>query len=98
MTIAEKAWMDDLTTLGCIVCCQQGHPGTPAEIHHVLFAGRRQSDLETIGLCPGHHRTNDEPGKISRHPWRKRFEAAYGTEAELLQATRTLVSKRRKHG
>jgi len=96
VTIAEKAWMDDLRELGCIVCHQQGHPGTPPEVHHVLFAGRRQSDIETIGLCPGHHRTNDEPEKISRHPWRKRFEAEYGTEAELLQATRTLISKRRK--
>ena len=37
-------------------------------------------------LGRGRSAGEDQPGKISRHPWRKRFEAAYGAEAELLQA------------
>lgn len=96
MTLAEKAWMDDASQIGCIVCHRLGFPGTPGAMHHVLFAGRRQSDAETICLCdPGHHQGGDGETKISRHPWRKRFESEYGAEAELLQATRVLVSARR---
>jgi hypothetical protein len=32
-------------------------------------------------------------GLISRHPWKAQFEARYGSEAELLELTKKIVSK-----
>lgn len=81
--------------LGCVVCHLQGFPGTPAEVHHLLRGGRRIGHLHTIPLCsPGHHRNGDGVKKISRHPFKARFEQAYGTEEELLAKTRELVKMR----
>ena len=91
-TKAEKKWMGNIAQFGCIVCHLQGHPGTPAIVHHILKNGRRQSHLQTIPLCqPGHHMYGTN-GKISRHPNKARFEAEYGTEDYLLQKTKELVN------
>lgn len=93
-TNAEDEWMGRITQLGCIVCALRGHLGTPAAIHHILHAGRRISHLHTIPLCdPGHHQNGDGVIKVSRHPTKARFEDEYGTEAELLEATKALVEK-----
>src|ERR1035437_3361560 len=88
-TVAEQAWMDDIVRLGCCVCWLQGHPRTPACVHHMLTeGGRRRGHKWTIPLCePGHHKGGDGVKKISRHPWKGRFEEAYGTEDDLYAAT-----------
>ena len=94
MSKAEQEWFQKITLIGCICCLEQGHPGTPAEVHHLLSGGRRMGHLFTIPLCaPGHHRYGDGVQKISRHPYKARFEAAYGTEAELLARTRAIVDE-----
>lgn len=85
--------MDAITRLGCIACILSGSWRTPGVPHHLLSGGRRIGHLSTICLCdPGHHQ-NAAIGswKISRHPNKARFEAAYGTEEELLAKTRELV-------
>jgi hypothetical protein len=91
-TKAEREWMAAITRIGCIACYLLGFPGTPGVVHHVLKNGRRQSHRQTICLCdPGHHQYGDGVHKISRHPTKTRFEAAYGTEAQLLAHTERLV-------
>jgi hypothetical protein len=91
MTKAEKAWLDAITELGCIVCRIRYALYTPAVPHHLLSGGRRIGHLATIPLCdPGHHQ-NPPPGWIARHPTKARFEKAYGTEAFLLRKTKELV-------
>jgi|SRR3990167_3133598 len=93
MTKDETAWLSAITQLGCCVCRINGISGTPAVPHHLLSGGRRIGHLDTIPLCdPGHHQ-NPQPGsgKIARHPTKRQFERAYGTEAELLERTRELV-------
>ena len=91
-TAEERAWMDAITALGCISCRLDGYPDTPGEVHHLLRAGRRIGHLHSICLCPGHHRDGTgELGMVARHPWRVRFEQAYGTEDELLAITQRLV-------
>lgn len=87
--------MASIVRLGCIVCLIQGHPGTPAEVHHILRGGRRIGHLSSIPLCPGHHR-GDGSSKTSRHPWKSRFVADFGTEADLLKRTRRLVAEQRR--
>lgn len=93
-TVAESAWMDAITALGCIACLQDGHPDTPGAVHHLLSGGRRMGHLFTICLCdPGHHQNGQQFGKVSRHPHKARFEAQYGTEMELLDLTQQLVHR-----
>lgn len=95
MTKVEEAWTAAILDIGCICCYLQGFPGTPAEIHHMLRGGRRIGHLFTLPLCaPGHHRYGDGGLKISRHPFKARFEKAYGTEQSLLERTRALVAAR----
>lgn len=88
----ERDWMDRITRLGCIACRVMGVFGTPCEVHHILRNGRRISHLESIGLCPSHHRAGvNNQHVVSRHPWRREFESRYGPEFWLLQKTRELV-------
>ena len=81
----ERAWMDFIVAYGCIACHMDGHGFTPPAVHHILRGGRRIGHLFTLPLCdPGHHQGGAPRGMVSRHPWKARFEAKYGTELELL--------------
>jgi hypothetical protein len=85
-TAAEKHWMDFLQDFGCCVCRRQGRGFVPTEIHHIVSGNRRLGHLKTLSLCYHHHRAAPAgSGEISRHPYKARFEAAYGTEDELLE-------------
>lgn len=91
-TAIEKDWMDRAQAFGCIVCYLQQGARTPAAIHHILSGGRRMGHLYTLPLCdPGHHQNSPTPLKISRHPDKARFDAAYGTELELLALLQQLL-------
>lgn len=95
-TKLERAWMDAITQIGCIVCLVfERAPGTPGAVHHLLRGGRRIGHLDSICLCdPGHHQRSPIAAKISRHPDKARFEQAYGTEAALLEKSRRIVELR----
>ena len=91
-TAEERAWMNAITFVGCIACLIDGHPGTPGAVHHLLRGGHRIGHLFSICLCqPGHHMDGQHMGLVSRHPFKARFEARYGSEAELLRITRNLT-------
>jgi hypothetical protein len=84
-TAEEKAWMDFVAKFGCVVCWLLDAHRVKCSVHHILQGGRRRGHLYTIGLCdPGHHQHDTRSGKIGRHPYKKRFEQAYGSEYELL--------------
>jgi hypothetical protein len=96
-TNLERAWMDAITQIGCIVCLLfERVPGAPGCPHHLLTdGGRRRGHLDTICLCdPGHHQNSPTPAKVSRHPNKARFEKAYGTEESLLERSRRIVEVR----
>lgn len=94
-TKAEMEWMSAITRLGCIVCRLVNFAFSPACPHHMLSGGKRIGHLWTIPLCdPGHHQNAPkESGKISRHPFKARFEAEYGTEEFLLAKTKELINR-----
>jgi len=96
VTQIERQWCAAITEIGCI-CCLLFHsaPRTPGAVHHLLRSGRRIGHLDTICLCdPGHHQNPPaKSGKVSRHPSKARFEAAYTSEEVLLQRTRELVER-----
>lgn len=84
-TAAEREWMDWIVAFGCVACRLDGVSPRPTAVHHLLRGGLRIGHLHSIGLCdPGHHQNGAALGLVSRHPWKARFEAKYGTEAELL--------------
>lgn len=91
MTKNQKLFQDRVRALGCIVCLGQGED-SPAEIHHLLRGSRRIGEDSVLGLCRIHHRGQINTAEtVSRHPWRREFEARYGTEAELLEKTQQLI-------
>lgn len=90
--------MRQITEIGCIACYVMGVAGTPGAVHHLIEGARRRGHLYTICLCdPGHHQ-NPQPGsgKVPRHPSKRAFENAYGSELSLLEKTRELVLKKRE--
>jgi hypothetical protein len=59
MSKREKAWLDRVARVGCILCKTLGHGDTPAEIHHPrewAGAAQRASNWLAVPLCPEHHR------------------------------------------
>lgn len=94
MTKTERHHLNKVAALGCIACYKQGTPGTPAEIHHPRVGaglGRKASHYEAIPLCPIHHRGTAGLSVPSIHGSKNRFIETFGTEAELLELTLTLI-------
>lgn len=88
----EKEWLNQVASIGCMVCRRLGYYDTPCEIHHIR-AGQgwgKSTHFETIGLCPEHHR-----GKTGVHGLgTKGFVRHYGfTERELLEDVYKLLGK-----
>jgi hypothetical protein len=84
---------DAIFDIGCCVCVREGYGRTPPEIHHLLtgrIPGRRNSDDQTIGLCPFHHRHGNFGDAV--HAGKKSFEARHSTEKELLEWTNEAIS------
>jgi len=93
-TKAEKEWMDSIVDFGCLPCLLFFNaPDTPAMCHHILNeANRRMGHMFTLPLCDGHHHVfQKNSGKIRRHPTKKQFVAAYGTELELLDIMQRII-------
>lgn len=93
-TADERQYMADVAQLGCIACRILGLPDTPSEVHHRRSGtgmGRRASHYDTIPLCPGHHRLNEDA--IHRRP--TLFVELFGTEAELIRQTKRDVQRYR---
>ncbi len=94
-TAAEKRWMAQIVDMGCICCRIRGFGYVPTGVHHMIDkGGRRMGHLFTLPLCdPGHHKgASRDSGEISRHPNKAAFERRYGTEARLLEITRSIVA------
>ena len=89
----EKKHMDRVSQLGCIVCYLQGFYGVPAEIHHIEGKTKPETHFKVLPLCFEHHRMGSDMEPISRHPYKARFEKAYGTEYELLELVNSMVKK-----
>ena len=89
-TKAEKAHWDKIIAFGCIACHLDGIKNTYVSIHHCDGRTKEGAHMKVIALCFLHHQggTVELP---SIHPWKKRFEAKYGTQQELIELTNRLV-------
>ena len=87
-TKEEKQWMSDIASLGCVVCRNQGYGESPAEVHHIRSGkgkGQRSSNLDSIPLCPAHHRTGGHG--VAFHAGKSAFVDNFGDELSLLGQT-----------
>ena len=88
MTKREKAYLDRVASLGCVVCRNHGYGDTPAQIHHIRTGqgmSQRASNYLVIPLCPQHH--TDGGKGVAIHAGQQSFEAIYGSELDLLAQT-----------
>jgi len=96
-TADEKKWMNDIVQLGCIVCWREFDLYTEPEVHHIAGKTKPGSHLLTIPLCTKHHRSGENnPAWVSRHPWKNEFIGRYGSELDLLAATKEATKKQRQ--
>jgi len=94
-TAEERDWMDEIGKLGCIVCRMHlGMFQPEVSIHHIDGRTKPDAHLKTIPLCALHHQLGGDSGPyIAVHPWKARFEAAYGTQQELRQECERLIGR-----
>lgn len=82
---SESRHLTRVAELGCILCDVLGHPGTPAQVHHVRamqgMAQRAQHWL-TVPLCQAHH-----TGPTGVHGDRSALKNAKVDELDLLALT-----------
>ena len=86
VTAAEKLMWDRLAKLGCVACMKDGNFNPHVSIHHVEGRTKPGCHQLVLPLCAGHHQdgTGEDKTLIAVHPWKARFEARYGTQAELM--------------
>jgi hypothetical protein len=92
-TVAEKRHAGQVVALGCISCRKMGIKDSPAEVHHIRHGvgkGQKASNKDILPLCPSHHR-NGGYG-VAYHAGRVAWEKQFGTELELLEEVRRLLS------
>ncbi|BDU72938.1 Ref family recombination enhancement nuclease [Mesoterricola silvestris] len=100
---AERDRLEAVADLGCCICRVKGRGYRPAEVHHLRTrpdgqkygAAERASHLETIPLCPTHHRLG--PLGIAFHSGERTWEAQFFPELYLLEFTNSwleIVSER----
>ena len=93
MTKAERQYHDRVRENGCIVCRLDLHLFSHCKIHHRLSGGRRMGEMFVLGLCPSHHRGQQNTQfVVSRDHNQKRFEARYGTEAWLQEQQDKMIA------
>lgn len=90
----EKAFMDRMVQLGCIVCYKLGYEA-PATIHHMEGKTRPGAHYKVLPLCGNHHQIPANNGMwVSRHgDGKKAFEKEYGTELELYELCLELLGE-----
>ncbi len=94
LTVADKERRAKLYEMGCCVCLNHLDLYTPTSIHHLDGQTKPGCHQLTIPLCPSHHQYKDNskpPQWFAFHDDKTSFEAAYGTEQELLEQVNGLI-------
>jgi len=83
-----------VAALGCLVCRDTGMEisHTPAQLHHP-YGRKGNKEYKVIPLCFHHHQSGARNELfVSLHPWKREFEARYGTEKDLLSKVEDLIN------
>jgi Recombination enhancement, RecA-dependent nuclease len=96
-----KMW-DDIASIGCLPCAQDGFLNTMVSIHHCDGRTKPQAHKMVIALCAGHHQdgtNSNAPKMLAIHPYKRQFEAKYGSQSALIQQTKEeLIKRGMQHG
>lgn len=101
-TKADLERWDIIREIGCVACLLDGNPSL-AEIHHLVWFGKRRGHQYTVGLCCWHHR-QVPIGTDSKKECEKAygpslagspraFKERYGDDDELLTTQNELIVK-----
>jgi hypothetical protein len=92
-TKAEKAHWDKVAQLGCIACIKDGYRNPLVSIHHIDGRTKKGAHMKVLPLCAGHHQdgTGNDKNMIAVHPYKARFEEAYGKQEELLTKVMKMI-------
>ena len=85
-TKAQSDYHDQLAMLGCVACQKDDRWNPVVSIHHC--DGRTKPDAHwlVLPLCAGHHQHGyGAPGLVGIHPYKARFELAYGNQETLIR-------------
>ena len=87
VTKAEKEHQAKVASFGCIACWLDGKLNLHVSIHHVNGRTKPGAHMQVLPLCAGHHQDGAGQDKtlIAVHPYKARFERAYGSQKELLE-------------
>lgn len=93
VTATEKATWTRLAALGCIACMKDGRFNDHVSIHHVDGRTMPGCHGKVLPLCAPHHQRDDTDPlrRVAVHPDKSRFEARYGTQAELMAECAALL-------
>lgn len=83
-TQKEIEFHDRVAALGCISCRQEGIFNPWVSIHHAHGRTKPGCHMWVLPLCEPHHQDNGTA--IARHPYKRRWEAKYGNEDDLIRA------------
>lgn len=95
-TKEERAYWDRLAMLGCIACRIDGRYNPIVSIHHIDGRTKPGAHKKVLPLCSGHHQngTGNDKSLIAVHPFKRRFENAYGTQEQLQEMCDHLLETR----
>lgn len=84
-TKSDKLYWDRLASLGCIACLIDGINSPDVSIHHIDGRTKPGAHRKVLPLCAGHHQngTGNDKTIIAIHPYKRRFEARYGSQTAL---------------
>ncbi len=92
-TRTEKLlWSRLASEVGCIACRIDGRINHQVSIHHIDGRTKNGAHSNVLPLCAEHHQTGGEEAPAI-HPWKRRFEAKYGTQAALKAMCDDLLAK-----
>ena len=92
-TKAEKQHWDKVASIGCIACIKDGYRNPLVSIHHIDGRTKKGAHMKVLPLCAGHHQdgTGNDKNMIAVHPYKARFEEAYGKQEELLAKVMKMI-------
>lgn len=82
-TQKEIEFHDRVAQLGCISCRQEGNYNPWVSIHHAHGRTKPGCHMWVLPLCEPHHQNNGTA--TARHPYKRRWEAKYGKEDDLIR-------------
>ena len=91
-TKAEKAHLDRVASLGCIICRNEGQGYAPALVHHIrtgMGMRQRNSHFNVMPLCPRHHQTGGFG--VAFHSGSREWQKIHGSELDLLAQVQSLL-------